>query len=74
MHREFIVLSNQINLKLPNKSFQCGFCNTTVSSVKGYKLGHSSLCRSEYVIFVKNPHRYNGELMVSLVTRTIGFD
>lgn len=25
---------------LPNKSFQCGFCNTTVSSVKGYKLGH----------------------------------
>ena len=25
---------------LPNASFICGFCNTTVSSVKGYKLGH----------------------------------
>ncbi len=24
---------------LPNASFTCGFCNTTVSSVKGYKLG-----------------------------------
>ena len=24
---------------LPNQSFTCGFCNTTVSSVKGYKLG-----------------------------------
>lgn len=25
---------------LPNKSFMCGFCNTKVSSVKGYKLGN----------------------------------
>ena len=24
---------------LPNKGFVCGYCNTTVSSVKGYKLG-----------------------------------
>lgn len=24
---------------LPNRSFVCGFCNTRVSSVKGYKLG-----------------------------------
>jgi hypothetical protein len=24
---------------LPNQSFTCGFCSTTVSSVKGYKLG-----------------------------------
>lgn len=25
---------------LPNQSFVCGFCNTKVSSIKGYKLGH----------------------------------
>jgi hypothetical protein len=25
---------------LPNTSFTCGFCDTTVSSVKGYKLAH----------------------------------
>ncbi|MCT7651498.1 hypothetical protein N5U19_11480 [Aliarcobacter butzleri] len=24
---------------LPNKGFVCGYCNTNVSSVKGYKLG-----------------------------------
>ena len=24
---------------LPNAAFTCGYCNTTVSSVKGYKLG-----------------------------------
>lgn len=25
---------------LPNVAFECGYCNTNVSSVKGYKLGH----------------------------------
>lgn len=25
---------------LPNKLFTCGFCNTTVASIRGYKLGH----------------------------------
>lgn len=27
---------------LPNQSFICGFCNTKVSSIKGYKLGRQS--------------------------------
>lgn len=27
---------------LPNKQFVCGFCNTTVSSINGYKLGQHS--------------------------------
>jgi hypothetical protein len=27
---------------LPNESFVCGFCNTKVSSIKGYKLAHNS--------------------------------
>ena len=27
--------------ELPNRAFVCGFCNTTVSSVKGYKLGQN---------------------------------